>query len=308
MTRQMLVERLVTEAPEYMIRKIFPTQRTDTLEVSASVWEFNHGALPQVPEQGTYRVLSSRRRSKRGRMVRRGIALDIETTSLMTSGGMEQQQRMLRGLAIVVIESAVMDVAFEITEEDEKHLSNASAYAGRGNTSGVTNPLQQARAEREIAFSVHKNPQRFVQLVNAFMRELSAVRGVTGPYALIVPADFRANIDPSNRMLGELEGYSIGNEMMRTNFSGDGGEVMTFPNGVEVYQLSELHIYDHPTGGDVRADLFQMLSRTRIFAEYYQMVFKTRRNENLYDGGVTESDRSKRFRSRQRDIDRKSVV
>lgn len=300
MTRQMLVERLVTEAPEFMIRKIYPTQRTDTLEVEMSVWEFNHGQLPQVPEQGTYRVLSSRMRKKRGRMVRRGIALDTETTSLMTSGGMEQQQRMLQGLAIAVIESAIQDVAWEITDEGEKHLSNATAYAGRGNTNGVSNPLQQARAEREIAFSVHKNPQRFALLVNNFMRELSAIRGVTGPYALIVPADFRVNIDPANRMLGEFEGYSLGNELMRSTFSND-GPVLTFPNGVEVYQLSELHIYDRPAAGDIRADLFQMLSRQRVFAEYYQMAMGARRGDNLYDG-VTETDQKKRFRSRQRDI------
>lgn len=103
---------LVTDAqkPDFYTTVLLPWQQTDQINFAWNEFHFNETLAGRVPHEGISRLVTSSKRARTDKSVRRGIAMVLEHGFMSTAEGQEHYRRNLLGIAQCVQETANHDV------------------------------------------------------------------------------------------------------------------------------------------------------------------------------------------------------
>lgn len=111
---------LITDGskPDFYTTVVLPWAQTDQITFAWNEFQFNETLAGRVPHEGISRLVTSSKRAKQDKSVRRGIAMILEHGFMSTAEGVEHYRRNLLGIAQCVQETANHDVMAALFSSD----------------------------------------------------------------------------------------------------------------------------------------------------------------------------------------------
>lgn len=111
---------LITDGsqPDFYTTILLPWAQTDQITFAWNEFQFNETLAGRVPHEGISRLVTSSKRAKSDKSVRRGIAMVLEHGFMSTAEGVEHYRRNLLGIAQCVQETANHDVMAALFSSD----------------------------------------------------------------------------------------------------------------------------------------------------------------------------------------------
>jgi hypothetical protein len=247
------IDGLITESerPAFYTSVLLPWAQTDQINFSWNEFHFNETLAGRVPHEGVSRLVTSSRRTRQDKSVRRGLAMLLEHGFMSTPEGQEQYRRNLQGIAQCVQETANHDVMGSLLSCDNYDRRWERDHGVR--TTGVRAMMQNEVQNFAI---VQKTPHGLDILVEDIKKRLGRY-GVT-PDAMVVPPKFAIYL---TLVRPERTTYSLAGPDGSQNIR-QGPDAMTNFRGLNVFESRSFDVYANEPPVDLAL-------RNRQVGEYY---------------------------------------
>lgn len=242
-----------------------PWAQTDQLHLIWNEWHFNTSLVGRVPHEGISRLVTSSKKQFRDHVVRHGIAFIMEADLFGTPEGDEQYRRNVKGIVRSVQETQDHDTVFAL-------LSAKNYFKMWEDKFGRLGITYQKILETEIEnyASIVRDERRLYILVEKHQRLMR--KNGADPDLIILP--------PESKIYLSME---QGNDRIEYTTAGPGGPTL-FKNGpralatlrdnIRVFETRDFTVYDDVPPID-------LLTRAVNISEYYPMIFKDWRNDDI---------------------------
>lgn len=284
---------LVMRFPAALLQ-LLPFELTQKLSILIHRQEYTGGLFGEVPEEGISRVLVATESSEQKAMIRRGLAVRVESTALV----LPEAQRDFR--------NAVESLAISASETMLAVSIRALLEAGN-RSSGFTNffwqnydPIIVARREADLTGLMQANPKRLISMVKEMHGILTDNLSGAAPAFLdaLVPGSIGKYLQTENRVRSELEGIDLRTELFGTKTAG----TILAPAAV---MAGNVRVWIIPPDraarlgrGRVDQVIRNMMEAQQVYAEWTPAFWEGR---NIYDG-VTHLDIKDTYNSTLRNV------
>ena len=247
----------------YYTSNLLPWEQTDQISFAWNEFHFNEQLAGRVPHEGVSRLVTSSKRSRQDKSVRRGLAMVLEHGFMGTPDGMEMYRRNMIGIAQSVQETANHDVMSAIlsTEVYDRRWEAQHGVVKTGHERVMEDEVYRYGA-------VQKQTNGLDLLVEDVKKKMGRY-GVAAD-TLIVPPKLSVYM---NMVRPEKTEYYLGGQLATQNLK-KGGSLASFRN-LGVFETRSFDVYN----GEPPIDL---TLRPRQVGEYYVLKADEKKIE-IYD-------------------------
>jgi hypothetical protein len=231
---------------------LLPWEQTDQISFAWNEFHFNEQLAGRVPHEGVSRLVTSSKRSRHDKSVRRGLAMVLEHGFMGTADGMEMYRRNMIGIAQSVQETANHDVMSAVL--------SAEAYDRQWEANhGVVKLGLERMVEDEVyRFGAVQKQEHGLDMLVEDTKKRMGRYGVVADTLIIPPkmSVYMSMVRP------EKSHYYMGGQLATANVK-TGGAVTSFRN-LSVFETRSFDVYN----GEPPIDL---TLRPRQVGEYYVM-------------------------------------
>lgn len=247
---------LVTDAqkPDFYTTVLLPWQHTDQINFSWNEFHFNETLAGRVPHEGISRLVTSSKRARSDKSVRRGIAMVLEHGFMGTSEGQEHYRRNLLGIAQCVQETANHDVMAAIFSCDNYDREWEASHGV------MTDGIRRAVNEEVYAYARLQKQANGLDIAIEDAKKRMKRYGVT-PDTLVIPpkvAIYLTMVRP------EKTQYWLAGPTGAKNLRA-GPDAMTSFRGLNVFETRSFDVYSGETPVDLGL-------RRRQVGEFYPVI------------------------------------
>jgi len=247
---------------------LLPWEQTDQISFAWNEFHFNEQLAGRVPHEGVSRLVTSSKRSRQDKSVRRGLAMVLEHGFMGTPDGMEMYRRNMIGIAQSVQETANHDVLSAIlsTEVYDKQWESQHGV--------VTTGLERTVEDEVYRYAAVQKQKNGLDLLVEDVKKKMGRYGVVAD-TLICPPKLSVYM---NMVRPEKTDYYLGGQLATQNIR-KGGSLMSF-RSLSVFETRSFDVYN----GEPPIDL---TLRPRQVGEYYVLGSKDKGIE-IYDEQVDD--------------------
>jgi hypothetical protein len=236
----------------FYTQTLLPWEQTDQISFAWNEFHFNEQLAGRVPHEGVSRLVTSSKRSRHDKSVRRGLAMVLEHGFMGTADGMEMYRRNMIGIAQSVQETANHDVMSAVLSSESYDRQWEAQH-------GVVKAGIERLVQDEVyRFGAVQKQENGLDLLVEDTKKRMGRYGVQ-PDTLIIPPKmsvYMAMVRP------EKAHYYMGGQIATQSLRA-GGNVTTFRN-LAVFETRSFDVYN----GEPPIDL---TLRDRMIGEYYYL-------------------------------------
>jgi hypothetical protein len=229
---------------------LLPWAQTDQITFSWNEFHFNETLAGRVPHEGVSRLVTSSKRTKSDKAVRRGLAMVLEHGFMSTEEGQEMYRRNLIGIAQSIQETAnhdVMAAIFSCDSYDQRWERDHGI---------VTDGLRRLMHEEVYRFAAVQKEANGLDILVEDAKKRMGRYGVA-PDTLVIPPKLSIYM---SLVRPEKSQYYIGGPPAMENVK-RGGAISDFRN-LSVYETRSFDVYKGEPPVDISL-------RRRQVGEYY---------------------------------------
>ena len=251
------INNLITSSPqEWQTNVALPWLKIEGVTVQWDEMKFDVRLLQRVPYEGASRMQTSIKRSHRDRVVRRGIALIIESDFYRTPQGRQYFADQLTSIRYCVQETANFDVLFAYlmsTNYDHQWDLKKNLLPRRNVLNAMRHQMTMFAAVQKHGFGLDIALEKGRQRMSRYgvTPNMLVMAPETQLYVSMIPTERRTYGDRGERGPAQFDSY-------------DGGKEWSSFRGLGVFT-------SNPVDGGDNVDTLQMLRRPTQVGEYYIM-------------------------------------
>ena len=238
---------------DFYTERLLPWAQTDQITFSWNEFHFNETLAGRVPHEGVSRLVTSSKRTKMDKAVRRGLAMILEHGFMGTAEGQEMYRRNLLGIAQSVQETAnhdVMSAIFSCDNYDQRWERDHGI---------VTDGLRRLMNEEVYRFAAVQKEANGLDILVEDAKKRMGRYGVA-PDTMVIPPKLSIYM---SLVRPEKSQYYIGGPPAMANVK-RGGTMGDF-RGLDVFETRSFDVYKGEPPVDISL-------RRRQVGEYYTVM------------------------------------